>query len=571
MKIIFNKVRINSFLSIGNAEVDLYDKGLVLVRGLNNYEPKLESNGSGKSAIFESIVWCLTGNTTRGSSSVSNQFLESPASVEIDLSLDDSNYQITRINSSPKSLKIIKDGEDISGSTYTKSSQILQSELGLISYDILTSIIILSQGLPGRFSSLRPADRKNRLDSLAGIDDKLASLLTRVNSSYSGIAKDYQDINNKGFELTGQLSSYQAMNDNLVSKLEEARRISPIPESDYESKVSELKDLELEVSNLDSEITRLTVELSQIQQQNYSNNSDISMITQRVEELKKNLASYLDSKCPTCGSVINTDELQSITKSELIGLMDKLDTANESKSKLGLMIENLQNFIDSRRSRKLEIQKELPELRKVIQEYERSQISISNLQESIDENNEKIESLKSEVEATNEKSAELRKTLEIATYYKNNVNKKFRSYLLEGVVSYMNMKLAEYSKYLYEVQGVVHLEINGNNLDVKLGDREFESLSGGEGRRVDLLLQLAQRDLCESESGFMCNLLVVDEVLDYLDSSGIQNVVAMLENKSENVDTMMVVTHRPDLRITYDSYMYVIKDESQISRVSFEQ
>src|ERR1044072_2969457 len=40
--------------------------GLVFVKGRNDYEPELGSNGAGKSSLFEALCWCLYGQTTDG-------------------------------------------------------------------------------------------------------------------------------------------------------------------------------------------------------------------------------------------------------------------------------------------------------------------------------------------------------------------------------------------------------------------------------------------------------------------------------------------------------------------------
>ena len=75
MKIIFNKIIIRNFLSIGEAEIDFRNLGYVLVLGKNlNVDDNALSNGSGKSSIFESMSWVLTGETVRGiKSSVSSE------------------------------------------------------------------------------------------------------------------------------------------------------------------------------------------------------------------------------------------------------------------------------------------------------------------------------------------------------------------------------------------------------------------------------------------------------------------------------------------------------------------
>lgn len=61
-----HKIDIKNFLSIGNGEVEFDDKGLTLIRGLNEDSPTSKSNGAGKSSLFEAIYWLFYGKTKRG-------------------------------------------------------------------------------------------------------------------------------------------------------------------------------------------------------------------------------------------------------------------------------------------------------------------------------------------------------------------------------------------------------------------------------------------------------------------------------------------------------------------------
>ena len=62
MNIQFNKVKIHHFLSFGDAEIDLRDRGYCLVSGVNrNPKDAAKSNGSGKSTIWSAISYALTG------------------------------------------------------------------------------------------------------------------------------------------------------------------------------------------------------------------------------------------------------------------------------------------------------------------------------------------------------------------------------------------------------------------------------------------------------------------------------------------------------------------------------
>ena len=51
MRIVFKRLLIHNFLSYGDAEIDLRDKGYCLVSGINNCpKDNALSNGSGKSS-----------------------------------------------------------------------------------------------------------------------------------------------------------------------------------------------------------------------------------------------------------------------------------------------------------------------------------------------------------------------------------------------------------------------------------------------------------------------------------------------------------------------------------------
>ena len=73
MDIKFKKLHIKNFMSIGEADIDLSDRAFTLIEGVNNNEnDNARSNGSGKSSIFEALVWTLTGTTMRGNKDVVN-------------------------------------------------------------------------------------------------------------------------------------------------------------------------------------------------------------------------------------------------------------------------------------------------------------------------------------------------------------------------------------------------------------------------------------------------------------------------------------------------------------------
>ena len=62
----FSQVALQNFLTIGEVEIDLSDRGLVLIQGENIDDSSAKSNGSGKSSIVDGLCWVAFGVTARG-------------------------------------------------------------------------------------------------------------------------------------------------------------------------------------------------------------------------------------------------------------------------------------------------------------------------------------------------------------------------------------------------------------------------------------------------------------------------------------------------------------------------
>lgn len=96
MKINFEKIKLHNFMSFTDATIQLNTPGYILVSGENNNkEDNSTSNGSGKSAIFEAILWALTGETQRGTKNV-KKLGTKECSVTVWFSIDSDQYEITR-------------------------------------------------------------------------------------------------------------------------------------------------------------------------------------------------------------------------------------------------------------------------------------------------------------------------------------------------------------------------------------------------------------------------------------------------------------------------------------------
>lgn len=578
MNIRFNSVELDGFMSFDRASLDISDLGIVSVKGINEYEPLATSNGSGKSALSESILWCLTGSTSRGATDVANHILNKGVYVTVDLDIDDSNYVITRAKNHcdyGSMLKIVRNGEDISGNTLTKSKTILEDEFNhSLDYDTLTSIIILSQGLPGRLSTLKPSSRKSRLEELSKTDHYIDGLQIKLNSAIADLNSRFTDINGQIIQCNTRINTGNmniGVNTQKIDTIKQKAQ-SLIDKDTAERLESEIiPELNSEISQLSADIYQLTTERNQLESTNRDLSREFDTKKLANDNYMMQYTSYHSAVCPTCNQVIanqaNLEALRSQLEKDMQSNKARLVEILNERNQIESDIIRLNGDISLKQEKLNNSQQELKIYQDQLTDYKSYSSSTTLLEEAIQSDRDIIDAETKKKSDLEVELSSITEELAIANYFKNQLSRKFRSFLLEGVIDYMNHKSEEYSPYLFEKQGIVNLEIDGNNINIYLGDRRFEDLSGGEGRRVDIILQLIQRDLARNESGFSSNLLVLDEILDNLDATGADAVIGLLEYKSPDIDSLLIVSHKPDINIPSDRTLTVVKNSDQISRI----
>ena len=142
----------------------------------------------------------------------------------------------------------------------------------------------------------------------------------------------------------------------------------------------------------------------------------------------------------------------------------------------------------------------------------------------------------------------------------------FRGYLISGILEYISKKTMEYSMVLYNNPSV-SIQIDKNNVNICYNNRLYEDLSGGEKQKVDIIVQLAIRDMMCKYVGMSTNIIVLDEIFDNLDSSGCDKILDLISNTLRDVSSTYVITHHSDINIPYDSIITVCKQSDGVSEL----
>lgn len=573
MNISIDSIELKGFQSIGEAKINLSNRGIVCIKGVNNYEETARSNGSGKSSIFESIFYAIYGRTSTGIAYPENRYLKDGCYVKLTLYIDGVKYTIIRTSKGKSSaVKIYREDEDISGRNKTDTEDIIKKDIIRISQDIFLSTVFLSQGFSGKLSSLSPSGRKERIESLTDNSESVDEFRDKVQNIKNLYNEKYNKITSDISFKQGTYHQLQEENKNIEKSIAEILNIKPNYKlEDIESEISELKS-----SNevLNNKLEKKREILNKYLEKKVAINSNVNGIEKEIASLRSEINNLQSSdKCPTCGRKydgVNEEHIRKSIQDKQNKVGELCSKVDDIKNKEAVEIYNEEKEVINTKNSIESLIKEnnsrLDELNSIKEELLRID-DTSQYESKLKDNKVKLQDITEEIRKLNEEASKYKELSEVANHCTTLITRQFRNYLLGNAIEFMNNRLSEYSKMLFSnTNDCISLVRDSTKLDIFLGDAPYESLSGGEKRKVDIALILAQKDLAMNVSGLNCNILILDEIFESLDDEAIMTVTEVLTSVSSEIDSMFVISHK-DTNIGYDSMITVVKNKDRISKI----
>lgn len=575
MNVRFTKLLVEGFQSIGKESVlDLENQGITIIKGINEYDDKTSSNGSGKSSMVEAINWCLFGKTSAGVTNIVNRYYDKGCNVIVWFTRDNDSYSIQRSLDHSKyktGVKVLHGDADISCRNKTDTDKLIKETILPFSQDIFLSTIFLSQGFSGRLSSLAPSARKERLEILANIEERVNQFKTEISDKKTELSNENNTLSSKVSYLSGQLDIYTREKDSIESLKEQAVEVPDIPVDELRSQMEDLKarieEKRKESSEVDSKLVRVSSEQRE-------SKLEANRLTLELREVKKKIKSIQEtSTCPTCHQPITSEHafIEQELRSNSISLQEGIDSAIEKVNVLEGQIGALQEESANLKTTYEGLTKTYSDCQTSISEYETAKSKNATLESKLARLNEWTKNIldtNSQLQELKDQQDYLEVRLGTADHILRLITKEFRTYLLSGIIEYMNGKLVGYSKYLFgnADSEIIKVDSDNTKLNIYLGDVSYESLSGGEKKKVDLALVLVQRDLALNISGFQCNLLVMDEILENMDETSSNASLILLNDVSEEIESMYLISHN-NYSLPIDNVITVIKGKDKISNI----
>ena len=507
-----NKVEIKNFYSIKSSVLN-FDKfkGLVLVKGKN--KDTGGSNGAGKSAFIEGVVWGLFGRTIRKSTeeALVNVYTKKRCSVR--LTVND-NVVIER-GKKPTYLKFFVNDEEKTLDNALNTQKLIEKYLNT-NYKVFLASTVFGQQNNIEFISATPEDKRTIIKNFLNMDSlfSLRDSVKYLKSEYSQVIK--------------KKSAVVEEHEKTVEELDEKIAKVDLLKGEYEdSKYSEALKFSLEeILDMEEINTGVEWQVDGLRKENAAAEEKIEVLRARLVDPE------MSEVCDKCGQTITIPFHPRRIGNDILEC-EKVVSTNERIIEL-----------------KLNSIKEPP-----VPSREYSKIlEYKSLCDQVETFEELREETKNKIQDTHNVKQEYNNKYEIMKFWEKAFSESgLVKYVIRNVLDYFNAKtnfyLSHLSKGKFSIEFDEELRESIFHNDNQIS---YISLSGGEKKKVGLAVMLGLQQLLTLSHKEENNLMFFDEVAENLDQDGLDGLYILLSELKKN-KKLFVITHNNYLKSLMDN------------------
>lgn len=581
--------------------------GLRFIRGRNEFEPSLGSNGSAKSTIFkDALFWCLYGKTI--------DLLRTPditpweewgggnPAVTVVINTDNRRQTITR---STHPNKLLLNGQETG-----------QEEIERIvpPFEVTKHTILLGQGqklffdLTAKekmdvFASALNLDRWETRSALASdkvkdLEDELTTLRSELATKEATLAQSEGLLKTAKVRVTEWEDEHKDQAKEIQKELTIlTAKLPPLKDRQNEADLA-LDSAGTELKALDKNIGQLTK--AKLEAQSEYNRADLILdgMQDIIDALTKKLGVKTDT-CPTCGQSLKGTALAH-HKAEITERRASLEGKVKAgiPSSVALALKNATSGLEKANShaKKFKERAESAQttLNLVVPEVIRLETQIRELQRQLTGRSDEVNPHREQVQALHRTVSQLTTDLEgvdadILSASKEQARVGFwvkgfrevRLHLLKELLQELEMAtnalLPESGLRDWQVRYDIEKETKkgtftqGLNVSILSPKNKtpvkWEVWSGGEGHRLRIVGALALSEVLLSHAGMQTNLEVLDEPTRDLSAEGIQDLCEFLANRAKQLDKdIFMIDHHAHDGVNFADVVTVVKT-AQGSRI----
>lgn len=460
--------------------------------------------------------------------------------------------------------------------------------------------------------------------ALAAAKGRLATVkveVDRINGKIYGLIGQMDQVQNSIATLENTKKSIQRQKEEQIKVKQDELVVISQQLEDYNLKIYQTtqqiesqnnsltgynpQELQQGLSYYQSEINRLHSERGAADGVIRLRNGEISSIKTKLDNLMR--GKIEGDICFNCGAKIDKNNLNSLSRHwseeidklsvEIQQYTDSITQLSNSTSEVSGYVKQYQdaiNYLNQTSSHIKQLNTSLESLKQHVETkkalYDRITKDIQAIRSQTDDLDTEIERLRSQVGFLQEEKQQLDQTLASQQYLQQHVEfwidafgpgktgTSLPMYLYNSAIGRFNISLAEYINKLYGSSMYVELSttkqlISGDEkaaLTLKVhnanGSNELALNSKGERKRINLAITFALLELAQSINKVQPNVLILDEIDNYMDEGGIMALLDILNGLSKRIPTIIVITHRSELKDWFKSRWMVSKSNG-VSRL----
>jgi DNA repair exonuclease SbcCD ATPase subunit len=539
-------------------------------------------NGHGKSSIALILEEVLFNKNSKGikKADILNRYVKDKSyTIELDFNRDGTDYTIKSSRGTSQTVKLFKEGVDISAHTATATYKMIEDILGF-DHKSFAQIVYQSNASSLEFLTAPDTARKKFLIEILNLGKytRAAEVFKEVSAQLN---KDIASVQSQVNTVSSWLNKYEKTDLTLKETV-------PTPELDT-SLIAEASTLESSINTIESTNKKVSQNNTYKQLQSKIKllpvpekpeegiegyQAEVAKLSKTVSDaqsfVKKMKA--LHGTCPTCLSQIDEAKVSELvsekeSEAESAGLLSQeysgrifslkaQKTAWQEAQKAQEDWEKYHTLIDT----------DLPEVlldkQTLQQQFTELQTSISNTKRRIveaEQYNKEVTAHNTKVELVSKQLVEMNQELETYSGKLHELSERMsilnvltKTFSTTGLVAYKIESLVKdlediTNKYLVDLSDgrfQISFKISASDkLNVVITDNgkdiEILALSGGEKARVNVATLLAIRKLMQTLSSSRINLLILDETVETLDTDGKEKLVEVLIQE-EHLNTFLV-------------------------------
>lgn len=586
------------------------EPGLYFMQGLNEVEPRLERNGTGKTSLWKALTWVIFGKDASNLKAGDVANWDEPAGAWVNFEFADSDdlvWQVMRQHSPNRWVLFDWEGHEFD---LTKDETNRLMSLLRLEFTPFLNTVLMAQGKP-MFLDLKAGDKAALFSEVMNLDRWLAAS-ERASKKAKDVDAGVREQEREEASLKGQIESIS--NEDVTDSSEEweARRKGQLTqiESEYTETLNDQQLVKEQVSSLEAaanlkadtvESKRRLLDAAEVEVRdrdrlNQADRAAVAELDKEAARLNNQINHLAESKsCPTCGtsgaSLAGAIKLaeKALTQTKLaardrygvmMGSEQRLDRAEEAHAgaKKGLQEaieahrEGDRLLSETKRSYDL-LDRRLDGLEEKADSLAAESNPYARLQEQAVSS---LRKLRTRLDATQQRLAQATERHAMLGFWVRG----FKDLRLKQIAESLQQLDIEVNSCVMEL-GLVEWELKFEvDRETKSGSIErgfsvfvksphnkllvpWEAWSGGEKQRLRLAAQMGLANLIRSSTGATISLEVWDEPTNGMSAQGIDDLLESLSRRAIREQRQIwLVDHRSLGHGGFDGGITVVKDKN---------